>query len=204
MTKREIRKAGHLAIVKDGNSHQDAFDAIQAKGKVERNLLAEELSKIPSTGKLKSTLILRGIFIGALSLIIVARVISLVTIGLEGQFNMGLLIGLVALGILVPVIGIYGALFAQPHLYYSTGMLVGLSIFRSLTNGEMVVSSEMIVILIPFFVAVVLAFFIPSKLKTPYKKSTSEHIIDGKSVKRMEYVFEDTRLNPTDLLDNHL
>lgn len=204
MTKREIIKAGRTAIIKNGKSHQEAFDEIKEIEKVERNMLAEELAKIPSSGKLKSTVILRGIFVAALVIIIALRVLSLLAIGLNENINFALVLGILALGIIVPVVGIYGALFARPNNYFPTGILMVVSVFRSMTQGEMTANTETFIVLIPFVVAAFLAFFIPSRLKTPFKKIVSEQFVDGKMVKRMEYVFEDTRLKPSEVLDSQL
>lgn len=203
MTKKQIRLAGYDAIVKENKSHQEAFDDITSTQGIDRKLVAQELSKIPSSGKQKSTSTLRYIFIAALALLAAMRILTIVLLGIEGNIN-GSIIGLLVLfGVVIPGVGIYAALFSKVELYMGTGIFLSVSLFRALMKGEMTADPETLIGLIPFAVAVALAFFIPTKLKTPYKRNVVEHYIDGKLNKKVEYVFEDTRLNQADILDGN-
>jgi hypothetical protein len=202
MLKKQIRTLGHKAIVKNNKSHQEAFDELSQNENIDKQLLANELSKIPSNGKQKSTASLRYIFIAALVLLAAIRIIGIIMIGMESSVNMGLVYMLVAFGVLIPGLGVYAALFGKSELYMTTGILLGISLFRSVSRGELNVEPETLVALIPFAVAIGLAFFIPFKLKTPHKRVITESYVDGKLVKKVDYEFEDTRLNESDILDS--
>ncbi len=203
MTKKQIRSAGYKAIVKENKSHQEAFDDISSIQGVDQKLLADELSKIPSNGKQKSTSTLRYIFIAALILLAGMRILAIVLLGIDGNIGGSIIMLLVLFGVVVPGIGIYAALVSKVELYMTTGIFLSISLFRSLTKGEITTDPETLIGLIPFAVAVALAFFIPTKLKTPYKRTVVEHFIDGKTNKKIEYIFEDTRLNQEDILDGN-
>lgn len=202
MLKKQIRTLGHQAIVKEQRSHQETFDELSQTAGVDRQLLADELSKIPSNGKQGNTASLRYIFIAALALLGILRILSIILIGIEGSLNMGLISLLVAFGVIVPGIGIYAALFGKSELYTTTGILLAISLFRSITRGELSAEPETWIALIPFAVAVGLAFYIPFKLKTPHKKVVSESYVDGKLVKKINYEFEDTRVSDSNILDS--
>lgn len=202
MLKKQIRTLGHKAIVKNNKSHQEAFDELSQNENIDKQLLANELSKIPSNGKQKSTASLRYIFIAALVLLAAIRIIGIIMIGMESSVNMGLVYMLVTFGVLIPGLGVYAALFSKSELYMTTGILLGISLFRSVSRGELNVEPETLVALIPFAVAIGLSFFIPFKLKTPHKRVVTESYVDGKLVKKVDYEFEDTRLNESDILDS--
>lgn len=202
MIKKQMRILGHKAIVKNNKSHQEAFDELSQTEGVDRQLLADELSKIPSNGKQKSTTSLRYIFIAALGLLAALRILGIIVIGMEGSINMGLIALMVLFGVFVPVMGIYAALYAKVELYMTTGILLGISLFRSISRGELNTEPETLVSLIPFAVAMGLAFYIPLKLKTKNTRIITERFVDGKTVKKVDYEFEDTRMNESDILDS--
>lgn len=203
MHKKQIRKIAYSSIVKENKSHQEAFDDISSTEGVDQKMLADELSKTPSNGKQKSTLTLRYIFIGALTILAALRIMAIVLLGMEGNIN-GSLIGIMVLfGVFVPGLGIYAALFSKVEFYMSTGIFLTISLFRSITRGEMNAEPETLIGLVPFAIAVALAFYIPTRLKTVYKREVTERSVDGKLNKEIVYIFEDTRLNQSDLLDGN-
>ena len=202
MTKKQLRSAGYKAIVKNHKSHQEAFDEINETPGIDQHLLAEELTKIPSSGKQQATTSLRYIFIVSLILIIAMRIYAIVVLGIEGGMNPSLIGVLLLFGILIPGYGIYAALFSKSELYSMVGFLLILGIFRFVTRESFSADPITYIAYIPFAIAIGLAFFIPFKLKTPFKKTVSEHFIDGKMQHKTRYEFEDTRANQSDLLDS--
>ncbi|MFK7787299.1 MAG: hypothetical protein AB8B56_19405 [Crocinitomicaceae bacterium] len=202
MTASQIRNKGYAAIVKNNQSHQEVFDELtQTKG-VDRDLLAEELSKIPSSGKQKSTASLRYIFVTCLAFIALLRLLAIVMVQIEGRVDLLFLVFLSTIIIIVPVLGTYAALFHKNHLYTGTGLLLIVSLLRTIQHGELPMKLESLIVIIPFATSIFLAFHIQSKLKTAYKKTMTESYTDGKLVKKIDYVFEDTRVNESNLLDS--
>ena len=199
-----MRTLGHKAIVKNNKSHQEAFDELSQKQGVNKQVLASELSKIPSNGKQKSTTALRYVFIATLVLLAAIRIVGIVLIGMESSVNMGLMYMLIAFGVFIPGLGVYAALVGKSELYVTTGILLGVSLFRSVSGGELNLEPETLVALVPFAIAIGLAFFIPFKLKTPHRRVITESHVDGKLVRKVDYEFEDTRLNESDILDSKL
>lgn len=205
MIKKQLRTLGHKAIVKEHKSHQEAFDEISEHPGVDRKLLADELSKIPSSGKLKATTSLRYTFIAALAILGGVRLLALVLLMIEGGMpNLGFLAILIALSVAVPVLGIYTALAGRVEHYTTTGVLLAISVFRAVSRGEIHIDWESLIFLLPLVIAFGLAFYIPTKLKTPYKRTVTNHFSDGKSQEKEHYYFEDTRYNETTILDNQL
>lgn len=202
MTKKQLRSAGYKAIVKNHKSHQEAFDEISETPGIDRQLLADELTRIPSSGKQQSTTLLRYIFILALALIIAMRIYTIVIMGFGGGMTQSIIGVLILFGILLPGYGIYAALFSKSDLYSMVGILLLLGIVRFVTRELFTADPITYIAFIPFAVAIALAFYIPFKLKTPYKKTVSERFIDGKMQQKTHYEFEDTRANQSDLLDS--
>lgn len=202
MTKKEIRKSAHQSIFKNGLSHQECFDQLRDSNTSDLELLASEVSKIPSSGKTKRTAALRYTFIGFLVIIMLLRIMGIVVIGMEGDLDPKLLVILVLLGIFLPVYGIYGALTGRVEIYFFTGIFLIVSTVRSFARNAVELDSDTLIGLIPVAAAVILSFLIPSKLKTPFKKSLSPVEFDGKTVNRTEYIFEDTRISREDVLDS--
>lgn len=203
MTKKQIRAAGYNFIVKENKSHQETFDELSITNGIEKKMLADELSKIPSNGKQNSTSALRYIFIISLVLLAGLRIFGIIVLGMSTSMNASVIGLLVFFGVIVPGIGIYGAIYAKVELYMTTGIFLTISLFRSITRGELNAEPETLLVMIPFFVAVALAFFIPTRLKTSYQRTVKEHFIDGKSQKKIAYEFEDTRASDSGLLDSN-
>lgn len=202
MLKVQIRSHGHKAIVKNNKSHQEVFDELSQTEGVNLQLLADELSKIPSNGKQKSTGSLRYIFVAALVILAIMRILALVLIGMEGTLDLGFLLFMLIIILIAPGIGIFAAFSGRAHSYMSCGILLLITLFQSIRRGELQMEPQALIVLIPFFLAIVLAFYIPTKLKTPYKRIETESYVDGKLVKKIDYAFEDTRVNESDILDS--
>lgn len=202
MIRSQIRNLGGKAIVKNNKSHQETFDELSQTPGVDRQYLAQELSKIPSNGKQKSTASLRYTFIACLIFLAALRVLAIVMLQAEVAFSLRFLGFIIIVALVVPVVGIYAALFHKIQYYQATGILLAFSLFQSIRRGELVMEVESLLVLVPFAGAVFLVFFIPSKMKTPFKKTVSEKYEDGKLVKKIDYVFEDTRVNESGLLDS--
>jgi hypothetical protein len=201
MIKSQIRNLGGKAIVKEKKSHQETFDELSQTPGVDQQFLAEELSKIPSSGKVKSTASLRYTFIACLAFLGVLRMVGIVMAQIEIRFDLRFVLFVVILSLIAPAAGIYAALFHKIHFYRTAGILLIFGLYQSIKRGQLALEAESLLVLIPFAAAVFLAFYIPSKLKTPYKKSITENFKDGKLTKEADYVFEDTRMTESDILD---
>lgn len=204
MTKKEIRKSGYSGIFKEGKSHQECFDELKDKNKNNLEELANELSKIPSNGKTKDTIILRNSFIVALLILILLRVVGIVIIGIEGNINTPILVSIVLLGIALPIYGIYGAIYGKTEAYYTTGIFLAISLLRGFGKGEINLEIESLVAIAPILYAIVMAYLIPYKYKTPYKKVLQKTETDGKGKSIIDYQFEDTRTSNEDILDMNI
>jgi len=55
--------------------------------------------------------------------------------------------------------------------------------------------------MIPMVLVIVLSFYIPSKLKTPYTKNVSKIEKDGVSKTKTQYVFEESAHDSDEILD---
>jgi NADH:ubiquinone oxidoreductase subunit K len=105
--------------------------------------------------------------------------------------------------LVVPGIGIYGALTAKVELYLSTGILLLLTLLRTVANKNFSHEPLDYIFFIPVLAAAAIAFYLPYKLKIPYKKAVEQKYV-GTELKSMAvYQFEESRLTSNlDLLDN--
>jgi len=78
MTKRELRKEAHNRIYKDGNTHQEAFDAMQYDKSFSKEEIAENLSKIPSKAVVERIKIWKIVYIALMGVIILLRIFGIV------------------------------------------------------------------------------------------------------------------------------
>ena len=203
ITKGHIRKAGYKAIVKENKSHQEAFDELSTSSSVDKKMLADELSKIPSSGRQNATSNLRSIFIGALVILIGLRLWGIVTVSLSGFLDAGIILIMVLFSVFVPALGIYGALASKAQVYRTTGFLLGINIIRAISSGGIYGEPKALITFGFIAIAIGLAFYIPSQLKTGYKKVMTEHYKDGQLMKQVKYSFEDTRARQSDILDGN-
>ncbi|MFM9983650.1 MAG: hypothetical protein ACKVOK_00355 [Flavobacteriales bacterium] len=202
MTKRQIRKEGYQLIVKSGKSHQEAFDTLKDENSSELKGLAEILSSIPSSGKQKEMATLRYVFMGLLFVIILLRLASVLPMFIAGTVNTPLIITIVVLGMFVPALGIYATLSGKTELYNSVGLLLGLSLIRSL--GREALSADVVTVIVIGIIVltIILAYYIPYKLKTPFTTTFSTENVQGINQYITHYHFEDTRLKREDVLDD--
>lgn len=202
MTKRQIRKEGYQLIVKSGKSHQETFDTLKDKNYSEQKGLAEILSSIPSSGKQKEMAALRYVFMGLLFVIMLLRLVAVLPMFIAGSLNTPLIITIIVFGMFVPVLGIYASIAAKSELYHSTGLLLGFSLIRSL--GREALSADVVTFIVIGIVVltIVLAYYIPFKLKTPYTTTFSTENIDGTNQNITRYHFEATRAKREDVLDD--
>lgn len=205
MNKRKTRKAAYQAIVKEKKTHQETFDALRKTSSLDANTLATEVSNIPSEDKHQSQQALRYIFVGVLILILAIRILGVYLISQETNFNPSMLLVAILIGLIVPITGIVGALTARVELYRIVGLLFIFSTLRSFTGGNMSTEPVDLMVLIPFAIAVGLAFFIPFKMKTNYTTKTIKKEAEGKVITRVEYVFDTTKAIVNDeLLDEDM
>lgn len=202
MTKRETRKAIYKAIVKEGKSHQDTFDALKGSSELDSEALANEVSKTPSDFKKEKFKILILSYIILLGIVIVLRSLGVYALMAESNIDMNFILLMVALGIILPLAGIIGALTSRADSFRMIGILLLIGVIRSFTNQNIILDPLTIIALIPFAAVIVLAFIIPSKLKTTYTKKVLKEEFDGKTKTSLTYHFdEEERIQRSDLLD---
>ena len=205
MTKREIKKAAYQAIVKENKSHQETFDELRKTSSIELETLADEVAKIPNSSKHNSQQTLRFIFIGALAVVILLRVLGVISLASMENINPSILLIAMGLGLVIPALGIYGALTSRVDLYKTTGILLILNVVRSFTNGQ--ISADLIdyIVLIPYIIAASLAFYVPSRLKTNYSKKVVKQEVNGEMKPSLQFNFDSSNLDMNnELLDESL
>jgi hypothetical protein len=206
MTKRAIRKEAYKSIVKEGKSHQETYDNIKEKTEGKSKFIADEISKFPSSGKADETKTIRYVFIGLLVLVGIMRAAGLLVLNEEFNFPMTVIaIGLL-FSLLVPILGVFTALTHRVNNYNGVAILLALSILRSFRDENMVLDEITMIVLLPYIAVIALAFYIPSKLKTPYRIVNSAKTIEGKERNIPTIKFEDTRSrsNQSEVLDSGL
>lgn len=205
MTRRELKKNAYRMIVKENKSHQDTFDELrrdQVNGPEE---LAEDISKIPSQEKQKQNQTLVYIYVGMLALVILLRIVGItLTFGIM-NIEANMLLVLIALGVILPAAGIFGALTRRQDSYRTIGILLIVSIARALTRGEVAADPLALIWLTPTAVAIALAFYIPTRLKTNFTKKLIQAEVDGKIKKTLEITFQaPDKIFAPDVLDANL
>jgi hypothetical protein len=202
MTKRQIRKEGYQLIVKSGKSHQEAFDTLKDENSSELRGLAEIISSIPSSGKQKEMAALRYVFMGLLFVIMLLRLAAVLPMFIAGSLNTPLIITMIVFGMFVPVLGIYACMAGKSELYHSTGLLLGFSLIRSF--GREALSADVVTVIVIGIIVltIILAYYIPYKLKTPFTTTFSTEIVQGTNQHMTHFHFEDTRLKREDVLDD--
>lgn len=201
MTKRQLKKAAYTAIVKEGRSHQVTFNSLRTQSDLELETLANEVAAIPSKDKSEKYKTLRYLFVGILVLLLIIRGLGIAAFGMIQEINPPLLLVLILLGIVVPALGIYGVFTSKVDLYKTTGILLILGVVRSFSNGQFSTEIIDLLFLIPVGLAIGLAFFIPTKLKTPFTKKVVIKEVNGVNKKALDFVFDETKLVDEELLD---
>lgn len=204
MSRRKLRKKAHQLIVKEGLSHQQVFDDLRTECDFGLEKFAEDLSKFPSKARIEKTKNLRYVFIASLVLVSLLRIAGIFVLIQEMNLPFGFFIFGLLIALFVPVIGILAAILHHVNNYNGVAILMALGIFRGFTRGEIEFDMLTILLLIPFIVGIILAIYIPTQLKTSYKKTTSTIEKEGKKFKKTDYQFEEESpaLWSDDLLDS--
>ncbi|MFT6245745.1 MAG: hypothetical protein ACJA0U_001933 [Salibacteraceae bacterium] len=201
MSRLKTRKAAHKLIFKENKLHQEAFDILSKEISGSKEALAGEVSAIPSKAKYDRIKVLIIVYIAFLGIILVLRSIGIYFVVQEIEQPVILLL-LVALGIFLPVFGIIGALTARMEIFKSVGILMALNIFRTISNSGGLDELTQYVTIGLFAVCASLAFFIPTRINTPFTKQLVENEIDGETKNSIQYTFETTnRDENNELLD---
>lgn len=201
MTKRQLKKSAREKIVLQGKTHRETFEELKGTPGFSQTEIADELAKVPSQIKREQNRILQWIYIGAVCLIVLLRLLGIVTIGQE--LNGAALLLLLAIGFLVPGIAIFSAVTYRMDAYRSVAILFILSVVRSFRQLDVTDPISLVVLAI-HVVAIGLAFWIPERMKTPYTSSVSVVIDEeGKQRRVTEIVFPDSAAAERgDLLDS--
>ncbi len=202
MNKNKIRKAAYKAITKERKGHQDFFDTFRKENKVKPEVLAEETAKIPSMGKMKDTSTLRYIFVVIMVIILILRVLGITVLAQEMGLGQGLMILALLFAVGIPVIGIVAALTQRAHLYYPVGILMAIGIMRSFTSKNVQIDESSLIALVPMVIAIILAFYIPTKLKTAHTKSVNKEMKEGKEITSLTYTFDEKQNYSDEILDS--
>ena len=191
MTKRETKKAIYTAIVKEQKTHQETFDTLRGFSDLDTETLADEVAKVPSAAKQQKQRTLIYIYVVLLGLVIILRLLGVYAMTTMTAINPGMLLILIALGVVVPAVGIYGALTTRIEVYRTVGILLILSVVRSFTKEQFPTEIIGFLVLIPFVAAAFFSFYIPTRCKTAYSKKIRKEEVDGKERTSVEYVFDD-------------
>ncbi len=191
MNKSAIRKAAYQLIIKQKYSHQTAFDQLKEQNKGGLQQLADEIARFPSPARQKQYDGLRYTYVGLLALVMLLRVIGLISMLEVLNLAGPAFLFFVLIGILVPVLGIYGALTTRVHLYFACAVLLALSLFRGLTESNFDLTPLEWIMTLPQLAAAVLGFYLPTRLRTDYQKKVMVRHTPQGEVKALTYVFED-------------
>lgn len=201
MTKREIRKKAQEAILKEGKTHQEAFDELRNNSAIDAETFANEIAKIPSSMRMAITANLRYTLIALLSLNVVMRTILIVGFSAVYELHPAIILPFVFLGIFVPAMGILAAAKGNNQLLLSTGLLMILSLVRGLKDTDFTDPITLVILAIVVATAG-LCFYLQHKLKTPFRKTSREIVVDGQVRTQLHFEFESSRHGSDELLDN--
>ncbi len=203
MTKRQIRKTAYNSIVKEGKSHQDTFDTITQNTNQDQEWVAKEVAKYPGSLLSENQKTLKMIYIGLLGILVILRCISMIAIAGDGNLNKGILSVFILIAVLIPGLGIYGAVTNKVDVYRSMAILSIIGIARSIQYIDMVNNPISLIGLFPLFGIIILGFYIPTKLRTNYHIKIVEEDNNGETKKVKKYVFDETLKNSSpELLDD--
>lgn len=200
MTKVETKKEIYNSIITEGNSHQLTFDTLLGNSDMQPEMLAREVSRVPSIVKREQWRILNYVYIALLGAFCLLRIWWFFTMGALGGVEISQTLWLVLLSIFMPVLGIWAALTARMETYNIVGIVLIINIFQSvkaIIGSSPVAWAATVMTLSIIF----LSFFLPYKLKTPY---TRKQVVDADTTGTMTttYVFdEESRIAHGELLD---
>lgn len=199
MKKKQIMKRGLEEIGQQKKAHQDVYDDIKSEGVQNLEEVAETLARIPSTGQMEKTKVLRSVFMIAAIVLGLLRIASLLFLGTAGTLPPAALLFIGIIALLVPGMAIYASIKGNPDLFKTVAILLIVSVVRSLRSIELDASGLISFGLIGL--VIFLAFFIPYKMKTPFQKVVRTKTVDGKSQNYYDFVFDDTRVKSEEVLD---
>ena len=202
MSPRKTNKYAHKAIHLDKRSHQEVFDELNQTSQMDQAKLAALVSKIPSSNKTRKYSALRIIFVIVMMIILILKLVGIFATDLISGLNPVLVLILLLLSLIVPVVGIVAALTGRANLYTVVGVLLLLSIFRSIRAGiEM--GPEVLIGFIPVAIGVILAFVLANVLKTKYEHRGHYVTENGEEVFKKKYVFDEEFIDEEGLLDSN-
>tara|TARA_R110002072_G_C7976148_1_gene535469 strand:+ start:6368 stop:7096 length:729 start_codon:yes stop_codon:yes gene_type:complete len=204
MTKKQLKKAIYTSIFIEGKSHLETFEKFRGKSKLTPDELADEVAKTPNRQKHSELLNLRISFIIALCLVIILRIIGIYVLTIVESLPISVFLLSLIFGIAIPILGIFAAMKGRVDMYFVVGIFLVLGALRSFTkdldtNNLVIIGT----VLIPLFVAVILAFYIPKKMKIKFTKKVVSEATDGGTNKKLVYHFESSQTTE-DLLDGEL
>jgi hypothetical protein len=188
MKRREMRKAAYQSIVVEGKTHQMTFDTLR-KNTENDKWLANEVSKIPSVLKNEQHRAIRLIYIYLLFLVILLRLFGVLS--LADDLKTSHIIAMIALGMVVPFVGILGSIKRKIHSYYMMTFLSFYIIFNTISTLAIQEYPVFLIGLFPLAGVIVLSIFIPSQLKTCFKVHIYPEEIEGMQVKNEHFIFDD-------------
>ncbi|ASS48649.1 MAG: hypothetical protein A3D31_07160 [Candidatus Fluviicola riflensis] len=205
MTKRELRKEAYRRIIKDGETHQEAYDALQHDKSFSKEEIAEILSKIPSGAVIERVRIWKIVFIAVLATIILMRIVGIALLASVTIVNPVLVVTMVLFGLVVPGMAIYSLVAHKYEGLKGLSFLFILSIFRSFRKFDDL-DPYMIIEMIPYVVAIILGFWLSHIGKTPYKRIVKDEEQPDLSIRKTAHiVFEEQQVKTSnDLLDSGL
>lgn len=205
MNKFQTRKEIYTSIVKRGKSHQETFDELSTKTSLDLKWLANEVAKFPTKIGNEKQNVLRYIYMGLLVLAILLRLIWILSTVQLSETNKSALLLLAALGVLIPLMGIIGSIKRNIQSYTTMAIIGFINVFKTISYFENTDNPLLLIGLFPYVGIIILALYIPTKLKTPYKIEITEGVgPNGVDVLITEkYVFETPLMeSESELLDN--
>lgn len=203
MNKFKTRKAIYNSIVREDKTHQETFDDLSQTTSYELKWLADEIAKFPSKSRNEKYKALRYIYIGLLGLAIILRVVWTLSIVQFNIVNNSAIVLLIALGVLIPLMGIIGCIKRNIQSYTTMAIVSFINIFKSISYFENSDNPLLLIGLFPYVGIIILALYIPSQLKTPYKIEVIEEEGNTGVLITEKFIFESPFLeNDSNVLDD--
>jgi hypothetical protein len=200
--KKEIRKKGYAEIIKNGRTHQEVYDEIKTTRPAFNKTIAQHLGDIPSMAVRSKWQIWLNVYIALTGVMVLLRILGVFVL-LEQKVAPMIILVAILLSLVLPAVGIFGALKYKLELLKSTSFIYVIFTVRSLSQVEMDVSSIIVLSLVASIV--LLGLLIPYKMKTLFKTTIVKKEIDGKVLTDYDIQFEDSFVHTNDdLLDSEL
>ena len=202
MNKKEVKKKGYIEVIKNRRSHQEVYEEFKTTRPALNKTIATQLGEIPSAAIRAKWQIWLYIYIGLISLLALLRLLGVFAlIGTGMKPALLLIIGLLTL--ILPALGIFGAIKYKMELLRSTSIIIVIFTIRSL--NKVTYDSSAIIALSLLAIVVLLGFLLPYKMKTPFKTTIVKKEIDGKMITDFDIQFQDDFVMVNDdILDNDL